>query len=325
MITTCRTWLPPLKEYNKYLKRIWKSNILTNSGELVTEFEERLKDYLGVKHLFLVANGTIAEQIAIKALGLKGKFYTSPVSYVATVSAAVWEGLTPVYVDMGKDFKRGPVISTHVYGIPRLTDQHPVIYDGCHAFGVKYRGKSLLAQGDISFTSFHATKTFQSIEGGAIITSRDDLAEKIDWMRFHGHKAGKHKEERYTFHGVGINAKMSELHAAMGLCMLPKADMIWNKYQEHIQYYNSILGTEHKDMTYFPYMYESEFKLLRAIDRFEKNDIYPIRYFYPALNTIPLYKGKSCPVAEDFCRRVLCLPLFYKLTKAQIRRICDLV
>ena len=325
MLTTCRTWLPPRKEYNKYLKRIWKSNILTNHGELTQEFQKKLKEYLGVKHLFLVSNGTIALQIAVKALGLKGKFYTSPLSYVATVSAPVWEGLTPVYVDLDEKFTCGPVIDTHVYGIPRLTDQHPVIYDGCHAFGVKHKGKSLLSYGDISITSFHATKMFQAIEGGAIITNRDDLAEKIDWMRFHGHRVKKHKRDRYTFWGVGINAKISEFHSAMGLCMLPKVDKIFNKYQSHIQYYNSILGTKNKDMTYFPYLFRSEEALKRSLTRFHKHKIHPIRYFYPALNTIKYFQGKSCPIAEDFCKRVLCLPLHYKLTKKQIRKVCDLL
>lgn len=323
MITACRTWLPPLCRYNSYLKKIWASNILTNQGQFAREFEEKLKESLHVKHLFLVSNGTIAEQIAIHALGLKGVFYTSPLSYVATVSAAVWEGLSPVYVDLNEQFTCGPVISTHVYGIPRLTDQRPVIYDGAHAFGVKYKGRSLLSYGDVSFTSFHATKLFQSVEGGAIITNRDDLAEKIDWMRFHGHKEFNSDRDRYVFHGVGINAKMSELHAAMGLCMLPYANQIYQKYQSHIQYYNRLLGGKNKDMTYYPYLYPDEKSLLQAITRMAKHKIYPIRYFYPALNTV--FKGKSCPVAEDFCRRVLCLPLFYQLTKKQIRKICQLV
>ncbi len=322
MIPVAKTWLPKRKEYNKYLKRIWKSNILTNEGELLRELEEKLRVYLGAKHLFLVSSGTMALQIACKTLDLKGKFYTSPFTYIATASAPVWEGLEPVFVDMGEEYTKGPVVETHVYGIPRTVPRGigPVIYDASHCFGVRDReGKSLCTYGDISIVSLHATKIFQSVEGGAIITSDDKLAHRINYMRHHGHRT------RYSYWGLGINGHMSEFHAAMGLCMLPKARKVYRKYQKLIGLYSKYLNRPTLAKTYFPYVYSSESQLKHALRRFYTQGIYPRRYFYPALNTLKFFPPQECPVAEDYARRVLCLPLYYELKERDVKRICQLV
>ena len=234
MIPVTKSFLPPIEDYIEYLKQIWDSNQLTNNGPLVKELEQKLKEYFDVKHLFFVSNGTIAEQIAIKAADLKGDIITTPFSYVATTSSIVWEGCQPVFVDidpqtlcMNPDLiedaiteKTTGIIPTHVYGIPcdvekiqEIAEKHSlkVIYDAAHTFGGKYKGKSIASYGDISFLSFHATKVFHTVEGGAIITNDDELAHKISYMRNFGHNGPE------DFWGVGINGNNSEFHAAMGL------------------------------------------------------------------------------------------------------------
>lgn len=312
MIFISRTYLPPLKEYNKYLKRIWKSNWLTNNGELVQELEKKLEKRFGVKHVVCVANGTSALQIAVKALGWKGKFYVSPYNFAPTVTAPMWEGLTPEFVDLNEEFK-GPAISTHIYGIPNIIKAKPVIYDASHAFAVQYKGKSILAYGDVSIISFSAVKIFQTVEGGAVVTNNDEIAEKARWMRNYGFK------DRYSFNGVGINSKMSEFHAAMGLAVLPQVDRVVKRYAEIIDIYNKELGYSHQGVTYYPIWYSSEAKLTKAIKEFEKHGISPRRYFYPPLNKA--FGGKPCPLAEDSMSRVLCLPLYYTLKKSEINAI----
>lgn len=311
MISVSRTNLPSLRQYNYFLKRIWRSNWLTNNGELVQELERKLEQRFNVKHVVCTANGTSALQIAIRALGLKGNFYTSPYSFIATVSAPVWEGLKPIFVDLNEEYTKGPVISTHVYGIPNIINKvSPIIYDASHAFIVKYKGKSILSYGDVSIISFHAAKIFQTVEGGAVVTNNDEIAQKARWMRNYGFKT------RYSFWGTGINAKMSEFHAAMGLCMLTYIDKMIKRYNKILNIYNNHLGYDYHDVIYYPIYYSSEQKMKKAIKEFEKHDIYPRRYFYPPLNKV--FGGKKCPVAEKKSRTVLCLPLYYELTPKQI-------
>src|SRR5689334_14362011 len=220
MIPVTKPFLPPIQEYEQYLQDIWKRNWLTNNGPLVNELELRLKDFLGLKHLLFVTNGTIAIQLAIKALDLRGEIITTPFSYVATTSSIVWENARPVFVDINPaDFTIDAsrieasitehtvaILATHVYGIPcdveeieRIAKKHKlrIIYDAAHAFAVKYKGKSLCSYGDVSTISFHATKLFHTIEGGGVFTSDNDLAHKIAYMRNFGHKG---QEE---FWGVG--------------------------------------------------------------------------------------------------------------------------
>ena len=316
MIHVSRTPLPSLRQYNTYLKKIWKSNWLTNDGALVRELEEKLKERFGVKHVVCVSNGTSAIMLSVRAMGVKGKFYVSPNNFIATVSAPVWMGLKPEFVDFDEEFK-GPALITHLYGIPQIIDVKPVLCDASHAFTTMYKGKSVLSYGDISVISFHAVKIFQTAEGGAVVTNNDEFAEKIRWMRNFGLKT------RYSYYGTGINCKMSEFHAAMGLCSLPMVDKIRKRYDQIIKIYNKELGYDHQGVTYYPIWYQSESKVLKAIAEFEKHDIYPRRYFYPPLNRV--FGGKRCPIAEDHMSRVLCLPLYYRLKEKEIQQIIELV
>lgn len=308
MIYVSRTRLPKLRDYNKYLKRIWKSNWLTNNGELVQELEKKLKKYWGVKHVICVSSGTSALMIASKILNLK-KVYTSPYSFIATVGSMVWSGVKPIFIDDEEEYK-SPALVTHVYGMPQSTNAKPVIYDASHAFAVKRNGESILNWGDMSIISFHAVKIFQTVEGGAIVTNNDEYAEKARWMRNHGYK------DLYSFHGAGMNAKMSEFHAAMGLCALKMIPSTLKKYKHLIKRYNRALEYDwDTDITYYPIYYSSERELLKAIEKFEENGIYPRRYFYPPLNWV--FGGKECPFAEDLMSRVLALPLYYSLTNKE--------
>lgn len=312
MIYITRTHLPSLKNYNKYLKRIWESNWLTNDGELVKELEENLKAYWKVKNVVCVSSGTAALLVALKALNITRKIYVSPNSFVSTVSAPLFLGIKPKFYDLDEDPKN-PAIVTHLYGIPQIVKIKPVIYDASHAFPVKYKGKFLVSYGDISIVSFHAVKIFQTGEGGAVITNNDKLAEKARLIRNFGW------DGRYIIKGIGVNFKMSEFHAAMGLCNLPKINRIFEKYNKIASIYNKYLGYNHKDMTYYPVWYSSEEKLLKAVKRFEENGISPRRYFYPPLNKI--FGGKRCPIAENYMSRVLCFPFYYDLKNDEIQKI----
>ncbi len=311
-IYVSKTYMPPLAEYNKYLKKIWKSNILTNDGELVRELEAKLKKRFGVKNVVCVSNGTSAIMLALRAMGIKKEIYTSPYSFVATVEAPVWLGIRPKFVDLDEDYG-SPALVTHVYGAPQIVSTRPVIYDASHAFTTIYEGKSILSYGDVSVISFHAVKIFQTVEGGAVVTNNDEIAERVRWMRNHGFKT------RYSFHGTGINCKMSEFHAAMGLCALPMIDKMRRRYDQIIKVYNKHLGYNHKGVTYYPIWYDSEPKVLKAIKEFENHNIFPRRYFYPPLNQV--FGGKKCPLAEDKMSRVLCLPLYYTLKEEEIQQI----
>jgi len=311
-IYVSRTLLPPLKEYNKYLKRIWKSNWLTNNGELVQELEGKLKKRFGVKHVICVSSGTSALMLAARALGVKDKIYVSPNNFIATVSSMVWQGIKPIFIDLDEKFK-GPALVTHLHGIPNFTKARPVIYDASHAFAVKYKSKSILSYGDVSIISFHAVKSFQTAEGGAVVTNNDKIAHKVRYMRNFGLKT------KYSFWGTGINCKMSEFHAAMGLCSLKLIDKVIRKNKKIIGKYNKALGYNHGIVTYYPIWYSSEYKVKKAIKEFEKHRIYPRRYFYPPLNKV--FGGKACPLAEDLVSRVLCLPLHQDLTEKDTNKI----
>ena len=306
MISVSRTLLPDISEYNKYLKRIWKSNWLTNNGELVQELERKLQKYFGVKHVICVSSGTSAILIVLRAMGIRDEIYISPHSFISTVSAPLWDGITVRFVDEGEKYGK-PALVTHIYGIPHIIPDKNAIYDASHAFAVKINGRSILSFGKASVISFHAVKIFQTAEGGAIVTNDDEIADKSRWMRNYGFKT------KYSFYGAGINAKMSEFHAAMGLCSLKLVKRIVKKYVKLIKRYNEALGYHHEGVTYYPIWYQSEKQVLKAIEEFEKHDIYPRRYFYPPLNRV--FRGKSCPIAEDRMSRVLCLPLYYDLTQ----------
>ncbi|TGE25625.1 DegT/DnrJ/EryC1/StrS family aminotransferase [Hymenobacter aquaticus] len=353
-INVTKSYLPPMEEYIGYLAGIWERVYLTNAGPLVVELEKSLKDYLGVKHLFFVNNGTIALQIALKALDLKGEILTTPFSYVATTSSIVWEGSTPVFVDIDPltlcldpalleaaiTPQTVAIMATHVYGNPcnveaieAVAQRHNlrVIYDAAHAFGVTYKNTSVLNYGDISTLSFHATKLFHTVEGGAIVTNDDELAHRISYMRNFGHNGPE------AFWGVGVNGKSSEFHAAMGLCVLPKVDELIRRRREISELYDALLAdtavrrpqlqehTTRYNYSYYPTVMPSEQVLLAVRDALNAADVTPRRYFYPSLNTLEYAGPQSAPVSEDISTRALCLPLYYELTDEEVREICRVI
>lgn len=353
VINVTKSFLPPLDEYLTYLKQIWDSGQLTNNGPLLKELETELKAYLNVKHLFFVANGTIALQIAIKAIGAKGEIITTPFSYVATTSTIVWEGCQPVFVDIDPqtlciDSRKiedaitpntVAILPTHVYGIPCDVDsiekiarkyRLSVIYDAAHTFGVDHQNKSLSSYGDISILSFHATKIFHTVEGGAIITSNDELAHQIAFMRNFGHKGQE------NFWGLGINGKNSEFHAAMGLCVLPYVNQIISSRRQISSRYDELLeriGLRRPqcpentvyNYAYYPVIFKNEEILLKVQKALNDKSIYPRRYFYPSLSDLPYVNTQENIISDDISKRVLCLPLYEDLSQNIVAEIADII
>jgi dTDP-4-amino-4,6-dideoxygalactose transaminase len=352
-INVTKPFLPPYADYEKYLTGIWHREWLTNNGPLVNELELGLKERLGLDHLLFLGNGTIALQIAIKALDLTGEILTTPFSYVATTSSIVWEGCSPVMVDIcPKSLNIDPgkieaaiterttgILATHVYGNPcdvekirEIADKHKlkVIYDAAHAFGTRIGEKSLFSYGDISTTSFHATKLFHTVEGGAVFTGKPHLLKRMAEMRNFGHVTST------EFMEVGINGKNSEFHAAMGLCNLKHvADILWRRkilcgrYDENLA--DTSLGRPliaagcEYNHAYYPVIYKSECDMMAAVEMLQLNNVIPRRYFYPSLSNLPYVSGQSAPIAEDMARRVLCLPLYHTLSVEEVDMICRLV
>lgn len=354
MIPVTKPFSPPIAEYTKLIEGIWERNWFTNNGPLVNELELQLKAHLDLPHLLYLNNGTIALQIAIKALGLKGDIITTPFSYVATTSSIVWEGCNPVFVDIDPQTLNidpskietaitpdtSAILATHVYGNPcdidaiqKIADKHKlkVIYDAAHCFGTLYKGKSVFAFGDISTTSFHATKLFHTIEGGAVFTMNPELLKKMSYLRNFGHEGPE------DFAEVGINGKNSEFHAAMGLCNLKYIDEIKLSRKKQSDQYtaklisNSIQFIELNPLSafnfaYYPIVLKSEELLLKVISELESNSVKPRRYFYPSLNTVDIYKnGTSLIVSEHISKRVLCLPLYHTLSKEEIDFIVRII
>lgn len=353
MINVTKSYLPPLEEYTKYLERVWHSGWLTNGGELVLELEEQLKEYLDVKHLFFVSNGTIALQLAIKALGLRGEIITTPFSYVATTNAILWERCIPVFVDIHpsnlcidvEQIERAitenteAILAVHVYGLPcnvkrieQIARKYDlkVMYDAAHAFGTTVDGKSVAHYGDVSTFSFHATKIFHTVEGGAVVTNDDEAARKLFLYRSFGHR----DDDYFT---IGINGKNSEFHAAMGLCNLPLMEKFIRQRRMLVKGYDAILRSvpllkrpalpaeETYNYAYYPVVFPSEIMLLAVKEKLKKNGINARRYFHPSLNTLPFVDATKCPYSESVAPRVLCLPLFHELDSGDVRAIAQIV
>ena len=353
MINVTKTFLPPQQEYNAILKRVWDKGWITNRGALVQELEEKLKQYLNVPNIIATTNGTLPLQIAIKALELKGEIITTPFSYVATTSSIVWEGCTPVFVDIHPEYltidetkieaaitsKTSAILATHVFGNPcaveeieAIAKKHnlKVIYDAAHCFGVNYKGQSIFNYGDISTCSFHATKVFHTGEGGALFTKNKDLNDTLFYHHNFGHK------DPETFQGIGINAKMSELQAAMGLAVLPYFKLILKERKRVVDLYNqklnflklkSIKIREYTNWnySYFPIVFNSELQLQTVIIELNKNEIHPRRYFYPSLNTLSYLNKVEMPISESVASRILCLPLYHDLNETTILNVCKII
>ncbi len=353
MINVTKSYLPPLEEYIKYLEKIWASGWLTNNGEMVQELESKLAEYLGVPYIHYVSNGTIAIQIALQALGIQGEVITTPFSYVATTNSILWEHCQPVFVDIdARTFCIDPekiesaitertqaILAVHVYGYPSDVDaiaeiarKHnlKVVYDAAHAFGCKLNGSSLLNYGDLSTLSFHATKLFHTVEGGAIVAHTPQMADLINKIKSFGHLG----DEYYT---LGVNGKNSEFHAAMGLCVLPnvagivhRRRLICETYDAELSdlgiVFSSIPENYEYNYAYYPVVFQNEAQLQAVKQALNSNQINPRRYFYPSLNTLPFLQIRQpCPVSEDISPRVMCLPLYDGLEKQDVMRISGLI
>lgn len=354
MIPVTKTYLPAFEDYQARLEQVWRTGWLTNNGSLVKELAGELCKYIGVPQLELVANGTLALQLAIKALKLTGEIITTPFTYIATATAIAWEGCKPVFVDIDEGTfcinpeliekaiteQTSAILATHVYGNPcdvekieKIAQKYSlkVIYDAAHCFGVKIKGKSILLNGDASTLSFHATKLFHTVEGGAVVCRDGKVSERVSIMKKFGH----HGENDYL--EVGINAKMSEFHAAMGLCVLPKVDEIIVHRRHCAEYYDELLdgaglrrqyipaGVEY-NYGYYPVVFRHHDTMMRVREALIKNGIAPRRYFYPSLNTLPYLQHQgymSCPVSESLASRVLCLPMYDGLLKDEVLKVSN--
>lgn len=353
-INVTKTFLPPIEEYSAQAKRAFDNGWLTNRGELVVELEKKIADFLELtdSKVILMNNGTIPLQIALKLFGEGGEVITTPFSYVATTSSIVWEGCEPVFVDIHMDNltideskieraitdKTTCILATHVFGNPcnvieieRIAKKHnlKVIYDGAHAFGVKYNGKSIFEYGDISTCSFHATKLFHTGEGGAAFCKDDDLYNRLFYSHNFGHKGP------VEFQGLGINGKLSELHAAMGLAVLPYLNLIIEERKKCVDFYLNkvpkkflrflINNNVQWNYSYFPILFEDEQQLTQALKELNDHNIYPRRYFYPSLNNLPYLGKQQMPISDSIAKRIVCLPLFHDLKEKDIELISQII
>lgn len=353
MINVTKTYFPPLEDYIFQLERIWKNEWLTNRGELVKELEEKLKAYLGIDNIIVMNNGTIPLQIALKLLANNGEVITTPFSYVATTAAIIWENCTPVFVDIHPDYltidetkieaaitdKTTCILATHVFGNPcnieaieSIANKHnlKVIYDAAHCFGVTYKGKSIFEYGDISTCSFHATKLFHTGEGGALFSNDSILFQKCFYSHNFGHNGP------LDFHGLGINGKISELQAAMGLSVFPNMQNIIQSRRKIVELYtNNLSFSFFKNMifredtswnySYYPIIFDTEDQLIRVLNNLNENGIFPRRYFNPSLNTIDFVNGDEMQISESISSRIVCLPLSHSILDNDLNTICNII
>lgn len=353
MINVTKTYLPNKEKYQKYVDEIYANGWITNNGPMVKQLEKRLADYLGVKNLVLVANGTVALEIAYRTLGLKGFAITTPFSFVATTSSLVTNNLLPIFADIdAKTLNLDPknieklitsntsaIVPVHVFGngcaveeIETIAKKHnlKVVYDAAHAFDVKYKDESILNYGDISTLSFHATKLFHTIEGGALIINDDSLVEKARYLINFG------IENAESIPHLGTNAKMNEFEAAMGLCVLDEMENIKSKRKVVYDLYQSELKgvvqfqeqNEHtsQNYSYFPIVLKNEEQLKQIEKALNEKQIFPRRYFYPSLDTLTYIEPKQeCQISRDISKRILCLPMFVELERKTQIKIIDII
>ena len=344
MINVTKTYLPNINKYKSYIDEIFQSGKITNSGQLVQKLEKRLANYLGVKNIVLVANGTVALEIAYRTLEIKGFAITTPFSFVATTSSLITNGLLPIFADIDHqtlniDPKKiekqitpntSAIVATHVFGIPCEVEEIEkiakrynlkIVYDGAHSFGVNYKDRNIANYGDITTLSFHATKIFHTIEGGALIINDDELVQKARYLINFGIK----NEEEIPH--LGTNAKMNEFEAAMGLCILDDIEEITKRRKEiYVTYQkelNSILKFQEqnenatKNYIYFPVIFKSEEQLLKVQKALHDKQVFPRRYFYPSLDTLTYIEPKQeCKISRDISKRILCLPIYSELENA---------
>lgn len=346
--------LPPLDEYVELLKGVWERGILTHNGPLVQRLEQEICRELKLKHFVAVSNGTIALQMAIKALGVQGEIITTPFTWVATVSAIKWEGCTPVFCDIDPETlnmnpaliesliteKTVAIMPVHVFGNPcditaieAVARKHnlKVIYDAAHGVGATYNGCCILEYGDISATSLHATKILNTAEGGGCVTNDNALNEKLKRIRFFGHNDQKDVIED------GFNGKLTEVHAALGLAnMKYLRHVLDDRKEKYCLYLEKLSVVPHVrfqqikhgecNYSYFPIIFDSEEILLRVEKQLNGNNIFPRRYFYPSVNMYSeIVPYMPTPVSEDISKRILCLPLHLYADKADIEFVARVI
>lgn len=361
-IYVTQPFLPPLEEFIPYLEKIWDNKWLTNNGPFHQQLEQALCDYLGVEHLALFTNGTIALVTALQTLRITGEVITTPFSFVATAHSLLWNGLTPVFVDIDPaTFNLDPnkieqaitprttaIMPVHCYGTPcnveriqQIADTYglKVIYDAAHTFGVKYKGESILKHGDLSVLSFHATKVYNTFEGGAIVCTDAKTKQRIDYLKNFGFA------DEITVVAPGINGKMSEINAAFGLLQLKHVDAAIARRGEIDALYRQGLSdvkgitclTEPVDtertFSYFPVLVGNDYSLSRdeLYNYLKTQNIHTRRYFYPLISDMPMYRGLSSasqtnlPVSEALSQQVLCLPIYPKLSTSDVELVTSLI
>ena len=346
--------LAPLEEYFEIIKELWETGILTHNGPLVQKFENIIASRLNLDSYVASSNGTIALQMAIRALGVKEEVITSPFTWIATVSALKWEGCKPVFCDIDSETlnidpnriedcitdKTTAIMPIHVFGNPcdissikKIAEKYnlKVIYDAAHAIGSQYKGKSILRYGDISATSTHSTKILNTAEGGGCVTLDVKLIERLKRIRFFGH------DEKKDIVEDGFNGKMTEVHAALGLANLKYFDDVLNDRKEKYEFYLNELSNladlsfqKQKygicNNSYFPVIFKNENQLIKVQTELNKENIYPRRYFYPSVNTFTkVLDYEKCEISEEISNKILCLPLFYKLDKEHIIKIVKII
>ncbi len=354
--------LPPLKEFIPYLQEIWASKILTNNGPFHQQLEQALCGYLGVKHLALFANGTLALVTALQALRITGEVITTPYSFVATAHSLLWNGIKPVFVDVDPDSlnldpakveaaitpQTTAIMPVHCYGHPcdveaiqKIADNYNlrVIYDAAHAFGVQCHGGSVLNYGDLSVLSFHATKVFNTFEGGAIVCPDAKTKQRIDHLKNFGFV------DEVTVVAPGINGKMSEFNSAFGMLQLKHVDAALARRKEIDATYRALLkdvkgirclqdgGEEVANYSYFPILIEADYPLSRdaLYQNLKEHGIFARRYFYPLITDFPMYRGlpsahrDNLPVASAAAQKVMCLPIYPALSQSDQQRVIELI
>lgn len=354
MINVTKTFLPDYNEYLRYINRIWKTNWITNNGKLVQKLEKELKRRLQVNNILMVSNGTLALQLTFKALSLKGEVITTPFTFAASTNSLIWEGLTPVFADIQPETynidpidvekkitsKTSAILAVHVYGNPcgieeleKLAKKYKLklIFDAAHAFGIKYKNKSILNYGDVSILSFHATKTFHTIEGGAIIARDTNIQKKINLLRNFGIKS----EEKVLL--PGINAKMNEFQAAMGLANLStikinerKRRKIYTTYVNELKQNKYIkfqkLNATQYNYSYMPILLKNKKTRDNIYTKLLRKKIKTRKYFFPLTSSFPYTKkDKTQKVAKNISNRILCLPIYQDLSIDQVKYISSIV
>lgn len=357
-----RPYLPPLEELLPYLEQIWANRQLTNCGPFHEQLERELCEYLGVEHISLFANGTLALVTALQALRITGEVITTPYSFVATAHSLLWNGLKPVFVDIDPETlnldpakieaaitpQTTAILPVHVYGqscdtarIRAIADAYglKVIYDAAHAFGVEDEGGSILRHGDLSILSFHATKVFTTFEGGAIVSPDEKTKKRIDYLKNFGFA------DEVTVVAPGINGKMNEFQAAVGLAQIKHIDSALAERKAIDIHYRELLSDisgircmprsscKRHNYSYFPIFVGSDYPLSRdeLYERFRENGIYARRYFYPLISEFPMYRAfpsaasAMLPVATGVAEQVICMPIFPGLEDSVLEKIRCLI